>query len=57
MRLRHFKNDPNQTTGPGPARYAMPNLTGGVGCDLTKKTYPVYSFGMNLGTSCENNYK
>lgn len=37
--------------GPGPARYALPNLTGGVGHDATKRYYPMYSFGRNLGTS------
>lgn len=37
--------------GPGPARYALPTLTGGVGHDTTKKYYPVYSIGKRLGTS------
>ena len=40
-------------SGPGPGRYALPNLTGGVGHDATKRYYPMYSFGRNLGTSCE----
>jgi len=41
------------SAGPGPARYALRPLTGGVSHCNSKKLYPAYSFGKRLGTSCK----
>lgn len=35
--------------GPGPARYALPGLTGREGHSPSKTVYPAYSFGKKLG--------
>ena len=39
--------------GPGPARYALPSLTGREGHSPTKALHPAYSFGRKLGGGCK----
>lgn len=40
-------------TGPGPARYSLPSLTGREGHSPTKTIHPSYSFGKKLGGGCK----